>query len=51
VIDTLIAVLCWQQALYATAVLYALYLVLVAIGWREWHRDWRRSAAAREAVA
>lgn len=51
VIDSLIAVLCWQQGLYATAALYALYLVLVAIGWREWRRDWRRGAAAREAGA
>ena len=44
VIDALIAVLCWRQGLYATALLYAAYLVLVAIGWRAWHRDWARAA-------
>lgn len=45
VIDALIAVLCWQQQLYATAALYALYLVLVVVGWRAWLVDWRRHAA------
>jgi nicotinamide mononucleotide transporter len=45
-IDALIAVLCWQQQLYATALLYALYLVLVVIGWRAWYADWRRGPAA-----
>jgi nicotinamide mononucleotide transporter len=49
VIDALIAVLCWQQRLYATALLYAAYLVLVAVGWRAWHRDWSRSTAGQVA--
>jgi nicotinamide mononucleotide transporter len=49
VIDALIAVLCWQQGLYATALLYAAYLVLVVVGWRAWHRDWARSVASRAA--
>jgi nicotinamide mononucleotide transporter len=44
-IDALIAVLCWRQGLYPTALLYAAYLVLVVVGWRAWHRDWVRSAA------
>ncbi len=46
-IDALIVVLCWRQGLYATALLYAAYLVLVVIGWRAWRRDWRRATAAR----
>jgi nicotinamide mononucleotide transporter len=49
VIDALIAVLCWQQGLYPTALLYAAYLVLVVVGWRAWHRDWVRSVASRGA--
>lgn len=49
VIDALIAVLCWQQRLYPTALLYAAYLVLVVIGWRAWHRDWARSVAGQGA--
>jgi nicotinamide mononucleotide transporter len=36
VIDALIAVLCWQQQLYASMILYASYVVLVIIGWRSW---------------
>jgi nicotinamide mononucleotide transporter len=51
VIDALIAVLCWQQQLYPTALLYASYLVLVVIGWREWRADWRRSRAAGDRAA
>ena len=43
-IDALIVVLCWQQRLYPTALLYALYLVLVVIGWREWRRSMARAA-------
>jgi nicotinamide mononucleotide transporter len=48
-IDALIAVLCWQQRLYPTALLYGAYLVLVVIGWRAWHRDWARSVAGQGA--
>jgi nicotinamide mononucleotide transporter len=39
VIDALIAVLCWNQQLYATMILYILYLGLVVIGWRSWYSD------------
>jgi nicotinamide mononucleotide transporter len=46
VVDALIVVLCWQQRLYASALLYAAYLVLVVVGWRAWHRDWQRGAPA-----
>jgi len=35
----LIAVLCWNQQLYATMILYILYLGLVVIGWRSWYSD------------
>lgn len=49
VIDALIALLCWNQRLYPTALLYAAYLVLVVVGWRAWHGDWVRAAADRRA--
>jgi nicotinamide mononucleotide transporter len=39
VVDSLIVVLCWQQRLYASMILYGLFLGLVVIGWRTWHRD------------
>lgn len=51
VVDALIAVLCWRQQLYSTAALYALYLVLVLVGWRAWQRDWRRGHADAMASA
>jgi nicotinamide mononucleotide transporter len=47
VIDSVIAVMCWQQQLYASALLYAAYLLLVLLGWRSWHRDWQSQAGAR----
>ena len=36
VVDSLIAVLCWQQKLYASMILYAMYVGLVIVGWRSW---------------
>jgi nicotinamide mononucleotide transporter len=33
------------QRLYATTALYAVFLLLAALGWREWHRAARASAA------
>jgi nicotinamide mononucleotide transporter len=39
VVDSLIVVLCWQQRLYASMILYGLFLGLVVIGWRTWQRD------------
>ena len=51
VVDTLIVVLCWQQKLYATMLLYVLYLGLVIVGWRTWQRDMQVQAAARAASA
>lgn len=50
-VDALIVVLCWQQKLYATMLLYVLYLGLVIVGWRAWHRDMQGQAAARAASA
>jgi nicotinamide mononucleotide transporter len=47
VIDLLIAALCWRAQLYASALLYALYTILVVVGWRVWWRDWRALATAR----
>jgi len=46
-VDALIVVLCWQQKLYATMLLYVLYLGLVIVGWRAWYRDMQVQAAAR----
>lgn len=34
------------KQLYATAVLYAVFLVLAAMGWREWRRDWLQRPTA-----
>lgn len=50
-IDALIAVLCWRQGLYPSALLYAAFLVLVGIGWRQWRRDARLAPATGEARA
>ncbi len=43
-VDTLIVVLCWRQQLFASMILYVLYLGLVVVGWRRWHLDMRRQA-------
>jgi nicotinamide mononucleotide transporter len=40
-IDSLALYLYWQRELYFFVGLFALYLVLVVIGWARWHRDWR----------
>jgi nicotinamide mononucleotide transporter len=44
VIDALIVVLCWQQRLYPSMILYILYLGLAVIGWRSWHADMKSAA-------
>jgi nicotinamide mononucleotide transporter len=46
VIDSLSLWLYWQRGLYLYVGLFALYLVLVAIGLVRWHRDWRAAAGA-----
>jgi nicotinamide mononucleotide transporter len=47
VVDSLSMYLYWQQALYLYVGLFALYLVLVVIGWIRWRRDWLAQRAAR----
>ena len=42
VIDLLCALLFWQTHDYPTMLLYLFYLVLIAIGWRSWGRDYAR---------
>ena len=39
VIDSLMLLLCWRAQLYPSMILYALYLALVLIGWRQWQAD------------
>jgi nicotinamide mononucleotide transporter len=46
VIDSLSMYLYWQRELYLYVALFALYLVLVVIGWVRWHRDWREALPA-----
>ena len=43
VIDAVTLALMLRQGLYPTAGLFAIYLVLVVLGWREWRRALRRS--------
>jgi nicotinamide mononucleotide transporter len=48
VVDALIVVLCWRGRLYASMILYGLYLGLVLMGWRSWYRDLQQQARAAE---
>ncbi len=41
VVDSLALYLYWQRELYLYVGLFALYLVLVVLGFVRWHRDWR----------
>jgi nicotinamide mononucleotide transporter len=41
VVDSLALYLYWQRGLYLYVGLFALYLVLVVLGFIRWHRDWR----------
>lgn len=45
-IDSLSVYLYASRDLYLTAVLYAVYLVLIVIGFRQWLQDWRRQSEA-----
>jgi nicotinamide mononucleotide transporter len=45
VIDSLSLYLYWQRELFLYAWLFALYLVLVVIGFSRWRRDWRAQRA------
>lgn len=51
VVDALIVVLCWRGRLYASMILYGLYLGLVLLGWRSWYLDMQRQTRAPETVA
>jgi len=42
VIDAVTLGIALEQGLKATAGLFALYLVLVVVGWRRWQRAWQR---------
>jgi nicotinamide mononucleotide transporter len=46
VIDSLSMYLYWQREIYLYVGLFALYLVLVVVGWIRWHRDWRAAQPA-----
>jgi nicotinamide mononucleotide transporter len=45
VIDGLTLALALARGLYPTAALFAVYIVLVVIGWRRWLATWHRSMA------
>ena len=51
VVDALIVVLCWRGRLYASMILYGLYLGLVLLGWRSWYLDMQRQTRAPESGA
>jgi nicotinamide mononucleotide transporter len=46
VVDSLSMYLYWQRELFLYVGLFALYLVLVVIGFLRWHRDWRAATRA-----
>jgi nicotinamide mononucleotide transporter len=46
VVDALIVMLCWRGRLYASMILYGLYLGLVLVGWRNWYLDMQRQTRA-----
>ncbi len=50
-IDALIVVLCWRGRLYASMILYGLYLGLVLLGWRSWYLDMQQQTRAAEQSA
>jgi nicotinamide mononucleotide transporter len=46
VVDSLSLYLYLERELFLYVGLFALYLVLVVLGWVRWHRDWRAQAVA-----
>jgi nicotinamide mononucleotide transporter len=50
IVDALIVMLCWRGRLYASMILYMLYLGLVLLGWRSWYLDMRRQTPAPDAA-
>ena len=49
VIDAVSVYIYWQRDLPLYAALFVLYLVLIVIGYRAWHRDWRAALLAADA--
>ena len=49
VIDAVSVYIYWQRDLPLYAALFVLYLVLIVIGYRAWHRDWRATLLAADA--
>jgi nicotinamide mononucleotide transporter len=48
VVDALTVLLCWRGRLYASMILYGLYLGLVLLGWRSWYLDMQRQTRTAE---
>jgi nicotinamide mononucleotide transporter len=46
VIDSVAMVLYWMRGLYATTLLFALYLIMIGFGMREWRRSLRQGDPA-----
>jgi nicotinamide mononucleotide transporter len=46
VIDSLSVYLYLSRELYLTAALFCVYLIMIAVGFRLWWRDWRAAASA-----
>jgi nicotinamide mononucleotide transporter len=40
VVDAIYIPLYISKGLYLTAILYAIFLCMAFIGWRQWHRSW-----------
>ena len=49
VVDTIYVPLYLSKGLYLTAILYAIFLCMAFIGWKQWHRSW--SAASDPSTA
>ena len=45
-IDAIYVPLYFYKDLYLTAILYAVFFVMAAMGWRAWRQTWRTNAAA-----
>ena len=50
-VDALTVVLCWRGRLYASMILYGLYLGLVILGWRSWYLDMQRQGSVPETAS
>ncbi len=50
-VDALTAVLCWRERLFASMLMYGLYVGLVLVGWRSWWIDMQGRTLAPRAGA